>query len=230
MATRVGLPSTIRVFLLFILKDVEMKKIWLTLAGLLLATQVAAAEFTEGKQYVALERPATARPEAIEFFSFYCPACFAFENTFHIPQMIRSEMPTDGQFKQYHVDFLGPLGKDLSQAWAVANVLGVEQKVAPVLFEGIQKTRSIKTPADIRAAFEKIGVKGDEYDAALSSFMVSSFVAQQAKAAQDFQVEGVPSIYINGKFRIEPRGFDAKNNDQFVQQYGALVKFLLQQK
>lgn len=67
MATRVGLPSTISVFLLFILKDVEMKKIWLTLAGLLLATQVAAAEFTEGKQYVALERPATARPEAIEF-------------------------------------------------------------------------------------------------------------------------------------------------------------------
>ena len=43
-------------------------------------------------------------------------------------------------------------------------------------------------------------------------------------------MEGVPSIYINGKFRIEPRGFDAKNNDQFVQQYGALVKFLLQQK
>ncbi|MBO1110069.1 protein disulfide oxidoreductase DsbA, partial [Plesiomonas shigelloides] len=68
------------------------------------------------------------------------------------------------------------------------------------------------------------------YDAALSSFMVSALVAQEAKAAQDFQAEDVPSIYINGKFRIEPHGFDANNHDQFVQQFGALVKFLPQQQ
>ncbi|MGL4544242.1 MAG: thiol:disulfide interchange protein DsbA [Plesiomonas sp.] len=207
-----------------------MKKIWLTLASLVLAANVSAAQFKEGKEYTALDRPASVQPEAVEFFSFYCPACFSFESTYHIPQTVRSEVPSGGSFKQYHVDFMGPLAKDLSRAWAVANVLGVEEKVAPVLFEGIQKSRSIKTPADIRAAFEKIGVNGEEYDAALNSFMVSSFVAQQSKAAQDFQVEGVPAFYINGKFRVEARGIDAKSNEDFTKQFGEIVKFLLTQK
>jgi hypothetical protein len=30
---------------------------------------------------------------------------------------------------KYHVEFLGPLGKELTQAWAVAIALGVEDKM-----------------------------------------------------------------------------------------------------
>ncbi len=40
---------------------------------------------------------------------------------------------------KYHVEFLGPLGKDLTQAWAVAIALGVEDKITAPMFEAVQK-------------------------------------------------------------------------------------------
>lgn len=42
---------------------------------------------------------------------------------------------------KYHVEFPGPLGKDLTQAWAVAIALGVEDKITAPMFEAVQKTR-----------------------------------------------------------------------------------------
>ncbi|MGL4456383.1 MAG: thiol:disulfide interchange protein DsbA [Plesiomonas sp.] len=210
-----------------------MKKIGTLLIGLLLSTPLFAATattFTDGKQYTTFDKPATAAPQALEFFSFYCPHCYDFEFSYHLPAQIKKAVPEGGEFLQYHVNFLGPLGKDLTRAWAVAMVMGVEAKVQPVLFEGIQKTQSIKSAQDIRAAFESIGVNGTEYDAALNSFMVNSLVAKQEQAAQTYEIRGVPAVIINGKYQINMGGIEAKDTADFTQQYDGLVKFLLQQR
>lgn len=83
---------------------------------------------------------------------------------------------------KYHVNFMGgDLGKDLTQAWAVAMALGVEDKVTVPLFEGVQKTQTIRSASDIRDVFINAGIKGEEYDAAWNSFVVKSLVAQQEK-------------------------------------------------
>ena len=37
-----------------------MKKIWLALAGMILAFSASAAQFTDGKQYITLEKPVAA--------------------------------------------------------------------------------------------------------------------------------------------------------------------------
>lgn len=39
---------------------------------------------------------------------------------------------------KYHVNFMGVTGQELTQAWAVAMALGVEDKVTVPLFEGVQ--------------------------------------------------------------------------------------------
>ena len=53
------------------------------------------------------------------------------------PVIIRTARNGGVKMTKYHVNFMGgDLGKDLTQAWAVAMALGVEDKVTVPLFEG----------------------------------------------------------------------------------------------
>ena len=61
-----------------------MKKIWLALAGMILAFSATAAQFTDGKQYITLDKPVAGEPQVLEFFSFYCPHCYQFEEVLHV--------------------------------------------------------------------------------------------------------------------------------------------------
>ena len=204
-----------------------MKKIWLALAGLILAFSASAAQFTEGKQYIALDKPAAGEPQVLEFFSFYCPHCYDFERVWHVSDTVKQQLPEGTKMTKYHVEFLGPLGKDLTQAWAVAMALGVEDKITAPMFEAVQKAQTVTTVADIRKVFVDAGIKGEDYDAAWNSFVVKSLVAQQEKAAADLQLQGVPAMFVNGKYQVNPQGMDASSMDIFVQQYAATVKYLV---
>lgn len=48
-----------------------------------------------------------------------------------------------------------PLGPQLTDARAMAQVMGIEDKAEPLLFEAAQVSRSLTTPDSIRAVFEK---------------------------------------------------------------------------
>ncbi|MBW5826434.1 thiol:disulfide interchange protein DsbA [Yersinia kristensenii] len=207
-----------------------MKNVWLALVGILMAFSASAAQFTDGTQYQTLNKPLTGEPQVLEFFSFYCPHCYQFEEVYHVPQAVKKALPEGTKMTRYHVDFLGPLGKELTQAWAVAMALGVEEKVTLLMFEGVQKTQTVQTPGDIRNVFIKAGVSGEDYDAALNSFVVKSLVVQQQKAAEDLQLRGVPAMFVNGKYMIKNDGMDTSSMDIYVKQYADVVKFLLTQK
>ncbi|HGM5492935.1 TPA: thiol:disulfide interchange protein DsbA [Serratia fonticola] len=207
-----------------------MKKIWLALVGMVMAFSASAAQFSDGTQYVTLDKPVTGEPQVLEFFSFYCPHCYQFEETFHISDAIKKGLPEGTKMTKYHVEFLGPMGKQLTQAWAVAMALGVEDKITQPMFEAIQKTQTVQTPDDIRKVFVNAGVAGEEYDAALNSFVVKSLVAQQEKAAEDLQLRGVPAVFVNGKYMVKNDGLDTSNMDVYVKQFADVVKFLSEKK
>ncbi|STW32541.1 periplasmic thiol:disulfide interchange protein DsbA [Klebsiella michiganensis] len=44
-----------------------MKKIWLALAGMILAFSASAAQITDGKQYITLDKPVAGEPQVLEF-------------------------------------------------------------------------------------------------------------------------------------------------------------------
>ena len=207
-----------------------MKKIWLALAGMILAFSASAAQYQDGKEFVTLEKPVAGEPQVLEFFSFYCPHCYQFEEVLHVSDTVKKKLPEGTKMTKYHVEFLGPLGKDLTQAWAVAMALGVEDKITAPMFEAVQKTQTVQNVADIRQVFIDAGVKAEEYDAAWNSFVVKSLVAQQEKAAADLQLQGVPAIFVNGKYQLNPQGMDTSNMDVFVQQYADVAKFLVEKK
>lgn len=207
-----------------------MKKIWLALVGMVMAFSVSAAQFSDGAQYVTLDKPVTGEPQVLEFFSFYCPHCYQFEQVYHVSENVKKALPAGTKMTKYHVEFLGPLGKQLTQAWAVAMALGVEDKVSPLMFEAVQKTQTVQTPDDIRNVFVKAGVTAADYDAAWNSFVVKSLVVQQEKAAEDLQLRGVPAVFVNGKYMVKNDGLDTSSMDAYVKQFADVVKFLSQQK
>jgi thiol:disulfide interchange protein DsbA len=208
-----------------------MKKIWFALLGLVLAFSAAAAQFTDGQQYIQLDKPVANEPQVLEFFSFYCPHCYEFEQNYHISSSVKQALPAGTKITKYHVDFLGgDMGKQVTQAWAVAMALGVEDKVSPLLFEGIQKTQTIQSPDDIRNVFIKAGVSAAEYDGAWNSFVVKSLVVQQEKAASDLQLRGVPAMFVNGKYMVKNDGLDMSSKEAYVKQFVDVVKYLLTQQ
>lgn len=207
-----------------------MKKILLALVGIAMAFGASAAQFSEGDQYVKLDKSITGEPQVLEFFSFYCPHCYEFEEVYHVSDAVRKGLPEGVKMTKYHVEFLGPLGKQLTQAWAVAMALGVEDKITQPMFEAVQKTQSVQSPEDIRNVFIKAGVSAPDYDGALNSFVVKSLVVQQEKAAEDLQLRGVPAIFVNGKYMVKNDGLDTSSMDSYVQQFSNVVNFLLKQK
>jgi thiol:disulfide interchange protein DsbA len=195
-----------------------------------MAFSASAAQFSNGTQFTTLDKPAAGEPQVLEFFSFYCPHCYQFEQVWHVSDNIRKNLPQGVKYAKYHAEFLGPLGKQLTQAWAVAIALGVEDKVSPLMFEAVQKQQTVQNVDDIRKVFIQAGVKGEDYDAALNSFVVKSLVVQQEKAAQDLNLQGVPSVFVNGKYMVKNDGLDTTTMDIYTKQFSDVVNFLATQK
>ncbi|MBT0723599.1 thiol:disulfide interchange protein DsbA [Rosenbergiella sp. S61] len=206
-----------------------MKKVLFALFGAMLAFGASAATFTEGKQYQVIEKPVNGAPKVVEFFSFFCPHCYEFENTYKINQAVEQGLPANVKLTRYHVDFLGgDYGPIFTHAWAVAMALGVEDKVMDPIFEGLQKSQTIKDQQSLKEAFIKAaGITSEAYDSAWNSFAVKALVSQQEKAATDFNLSGVPALFINGKYQINNAGLDTSSLPNFSADYVNVTKFLL---
>ncbi|MCI7352484.1 MAG: DsbA family protein [[Actinobacillus] rossii] len=203
-----------------------MKKLLFTLIAATAAmtcVNAQAAELKDGEQYITLSQERSAQPEVIEFFSFYCPHCYSFEMQYKIPEKVKSGLPQGTTFKQYHVDFLGPQGENLTRAWALAMALGVEDKVKAALFDGAQ-ANAFKSMDDIRQKFIDNGVTAEQFDGGINSFAVNALVKKQQNLVAQFQVHGVPDFYVNNKFRVNPEGL---SHDDFVGDYVKTVIELL---
>lgn len=203
-----------------------MKKIWLALVGVTTVFGVCCAQFNDGVQYITLDHPVISEPKILEFFSFYCPHCYEFEHIYHISDNIKKALPSGTKIARYHVDFLGPMGKPLTQAWAIALALGIEEKLSPLMFEAVQKAHTIQTLNDIRSVFVKAGVNAVDYDAACNSLAVRSIYTQQEKAAENLQVRSVPVVFVNGKYMLKNDGLDTSSISTYVKQFTEIVKFL----
>lgn len=79
-------------------------------------TSAVVANYKDGKQYTTLSREATEEPQVMEFFSFFCPHCYDFENVYHMTDVFKKQLPENGKMVKYHVDFMGgELGSQLTR-------------------------------------------------------------------------------------------------------------------
>lgn len=204
------------------------RKLLTLILGLVLSCTVIAQEYTT---YSVLDRPVTEaiqdNESVVEFFSFYCPPCYAFSQGYGIDKAIRESLPSGGKMVKYHVGFLGSLGDELTRAWSVAMLGGLEDKVEPLLFEATMISQTLKTPEDIRAVFVRAGMPAEEYELMLVSKEVADMTEKQKRLFKKYGVTGTPSVYVNGRYHIENGAFQAYSVESFRKSYVAAVMSLL---
>lgn len=186
--------------------------------------------YEEGKHYDIVAEQRTAKPEIKEFFSFYCPACFAFDPYIN---SLEKSLPEGTVLKKYHVDFMGQASKEiqagLSQALVLAKAKGKGHEVSRAIFEHIHvKRQPFASAQDIRAVVTAAGIDAAVYDKEINNFVVKSQTKLMQKEQEQFTkskvLNSVPTIIINGRYKIINQGLDRANTEQ---DFKALVQYLL---
>ncbi len=190
----------------------------------------SASNYTEGKQYTKVSEVASRNVEVREYFSFYCPHCFRFEP---FMESVKKDLPNDVRFERNHVDFLRAASPKiqgmLSKAIVVAEQLGMEKKLINALFKYIHVQRAVITSEkDIRNIFVLNGADGEKFDQLMKSFNVNSKANAMKKNQDTMSKKGalssVPTVFVNGKYRINVKELD---KDNFEQDYRNLINYLL---
>ncbi|PKH18420.1 protein disulfide oxidoreductase DsbA [Enterobacterales bacterium CwR94] len=208
---------------MFLLRKYVIKP-WLVLS--FLATTLFATQ-TLAKPYSTLSPAVADAPEVVEFFSFYCGPCYLFTREYPVIDEIKRVLPAGGILTRYHVSAMGKLGHELSEAWAVASVMGVADNVEQPLFLLAKGKGKLNTSQDIMAVMSASGISPEEYESARNSILVQAFIARQEAMAGAFDVRGTPSIYVNGKYLIDNGAVAANTSKDYATAYAGLVSELL---
>lgn len=179
-----------------------MKKyIFIVLALLMAPLANAASEFKEGVEYKVVQEVASNEPVVLEFFSYGCPHCDSFE-----PLMAKlEERIPDMQLKKVPVAFLGgDMGPVLQRAHGAAELLKVEDKIAPVLFDAmIRANKKPKNMADIKELFLENEITEQKFDSVINSFILTGKVSQYDKAAALFKINSTPTVIVKNKYELD---------------------------
>jgi protein dithiol oxidoreductase (disulfide-forming) len=188
------------------------------------ASIAQAQNFEVGVNYDLLPIPVeTADPskiEVVEVFSYGCPHCFEFEPSI---EAWVAKQPSDVQFRRLPAVFRKEW-EMLAQAYYAAEVLGVVNKVNMPIFEAVHlKGLNPNDPAVLAAVFkESAGVDGEEFLKVLNSFGVRSKVLQADAQGRMYDLKGVPTLIVAGKYTVYGQNSTGANVDRL-----SVVDFLV---
>lgn len=196
-------------------------------------TNADAAKFVAGEHFEVVAEKATSKPEVKEFFSFYCGHCFAFEP---FANNLSKNLPKGVELEKVHVDFLPAASPEmqnaLSRAYVVGKNAGQGEQVAAMIFNYIHRQRAtFNTDHDIRSLLLVNDFDATTFDNTFNSMPVLSAAAKM-KEQQMFWVAnkaltGVPTIIVNGKYKLK---YDKLNQENFEVELQQLVSYLLAKK
>jgi thiol:disulfide interchange protein DsbA len=169
------------------------------------AAQAQAAKPQAGVDYLVLDKTvpteaAAGKVEVIEFFGYWCPHCNAFE-----PELEAwlKKLPANISFKRVPVAFRDadtPLQKLYYTLEAMGKVNDTQRKV----FTSIHADKlNLSTQEAIVAWAVKQGFDEKKFVETFTSFSVNSKVSRAKQLANDYKIQGVPSLGIAGKFYTE---------------------------
>ena len=173
-----------------------------------------AAAPKEGKEYLRLSTPAPTEAaagqiEVVEFFWYSCPHCNAFEPTF---AAWKQKAPANVSVRRVPVAFNAsfvPQQKLYFALQAMDNFDAMHVKV----FHAIHVERNKLATDD--AIFEWVGKQGAnvaKFKEIYNSFTVANQVRKASALQQEYDVEGVPSMGVAGKFYTDgPRAGSMQN-------------------
>ncbi|NBA96948.1 thiol:disulfide interchange protein DsbA/DsbL [Pseudomonas sp. R5(2019)] len=169
-----------------------------------MSAQAADVPLEAGKTYVELSKPVpVATPgkiEVVELFWYGCPHCYAFEPTIN-PWV--EKLPQDVNFVRIPALFGGPWDAH-GQLFLTLEAMGVEHKVHQAVFVAIQKEhKKLATPDEMAKFLATQGVDKDKFLATFNSFAIKGQMTKARELAKQYEVTGVPTMVVNGKYRFD---------------------------
>lgn len=176
----------------------------LTLSFLLLMCGLAySANFVEGKDYEKLRAGASSKTpiEIKEFFSYGCPWCYKLS--------VPLEKWAEQHKKNVRIEKVPVVFHKEWQLYAkafyTAKLLGIEEKMSPVLFKAIQEDKKpLSSTGDMIAFFVQNGV---DKTTATSAFNNSPTIDMALRTGVQqmaaYRVKGVPAVVVNGQYKTD---------------------------
>jgi len=153
------------------------------------------------ERYKELSSPQPTRTgnkiEVLEVFWYGCPHCYQFE------PVVEKWLEEKAGYIEF-VRIPGVLGKQWlphARAYYAAEKLGVLEKIHQPLFNAIHnEKRKIFDEKSLKKFFAEHGVDGNDFDKAYQSKEVEESVRTAFSAGKNYELTGVPTVVINGKY------------------------------
>ncbi len=161
-----------------------------------------------GKHYNEINPPAPAgaegKVEVVEFFWYGCPHCNAFEPTL---EAWVKRLPAHVAFRRVPVAFRPDPGLAHQKLFYTLESMGLIEKLHRKVFDEMHLNRDpsdqrprLANAEQIGAFAEKQGLDKAQFLGVFDSFAVNTKVGQAKKLASAYQLEGVPSLGIQGRY------------------------------
>ena len=171
-------------------------------AALALPSAFGQATFREGTDYLKLGRPApvdapAGKVEVVEFFGYWCPHCASFEPTFHAWTI---KVPAHVMVRRNPVAFRDD-NVPLQRLYYAIEAMGRIDDLHGKVFTAIHGERQRLATADqITDWMVKQGVDKDKFLGFYNSFGVAGRVQRARQLTEAYQVDGVPSLGVAGRY------------------------------
>jgi thiol:disulfide interchange protein DsbA len=172
----------------------------------LVAGAAQAAAPVAGKDYTALSTPQpvevpAGKIEVTEFFWYGCPHCNEFNP--YLEAWVKKQGP-DVVFKRVPVAFRDDFIPH-SKLYHALDALGLAQQLTPTIFNEIHVNKNyLLTPEDQAKFLAKNGVDPKKFMDAYNSFSTQSALQRDKKLMEDYKIDGVPTLAVQGKYETGP--------------------------
>lgn len=198
-----------------------------TVAGLPLAAQAqgpaAAKKPAEGKDYLSLDKRVptdvgAGKIELIEFFWYSCPHCNTFEPTF---EAWKKNAPQNLAIRRVPVAFNASFVPQQKLYYALEG-MGKLPELHTKVFRAVHVERlPLNKDELIYEWIAKQGVDAKKFKEVYTSFTVANQIRKATQLQNDYQVEGVPSMGVAGRYYTD--GTMAGNMDNVLRVVEHLV-------
>lgn len=143
--------------------------------------------------------------EVREFFWYGCPHCYRLDP--YVETWLKTK-PADVNFVRTPAA-LNPVWEANARGYYAVEIMGVAEKTHVPLFQAIHVgNQRLFDQGSLAKFYAGFGVNPATFTGTYNSFAVNGKVAQSKALAQQYQLDGVPAIVVNGKYVV--KGEDGK--------------------
>ncbi|MCL9773824.1 DsbA family protein [Vibrio methylphosphonaticus] len=173
-----------------------MKSIFILMALMLSHFASVASPYQAGLHYLTLSQQPTIEPQVMLFHSPFCGPCAVV----HDP-LVQIADKHNAELREIVVG-MGPLGRDVQEAFIVAKEQGLENRFMGALIRRIhfRKNQAPEYRQDLVSVLKKCGVNQDKFIEQCQSISVQ--VEDFNRLVQRYRIRSTPTIIINGNKQV----------------------------